>query len=41
MKTNSKSDIAFLWDESFFWGLMAYNALKSNGLPFELYAQMT
>ena len=36
MKTNSKSDIAFLWDESFLWGLMAYKALKSNGLPFEL-----
>ncbi len=36
MKTNSKSDTAFLWDESFLWGLMAYKALKSNGLPFEL-----
>ncbi len=36
MKTNSKSDTAFLWDESFLWGLMAYKALKSNGLPFKL-----
>ena len=28
--------IAFLWDESFLWGLMAYRALKAAGLPFEL-----
>ena len=28
--------VAFLWDESFLWGLMAYNALKATGLPFEL-----
>ena len=28
--------IAFLWDESFLWGLMAYRALKSACLPFEL-----
>ncbi len=28
--------VAFLWDESFLWGLMAYNALKSNGLSFDL-----
>ncbi len=27
---------AFLWDESFLWGLMAYEALKKNSLPFEL-----
>jgi len=27
---------ALLWDESFLWGLMAYKALKANGLPFEL-----
>ena len=27
---------AFLWDESFLWGLMAYKALNSNNLPFEL-----
>lgn len=26
---------AFLWDESFLWGLMAYKALRSNNLPFE------
>ena len=36
METNSKSNVAFLWDESFLWGLMAYNALKSNGLSFKL-----
>ena len=29
-------NVAFLWDESFLWGLMAYKALKANGLPFEL-----
>lgn len=29
-------NVAFLWDESFLWGLMAYNALRDNGLPFEL-----
>ncbi len=28
--------IAFLWDESFLWGLMAYRALKTAGLPFRL-----
>ena len=28
--------VAFFWDESFLWGLMAYNALKAVGLPFEL-----
>ena len=27
---------ALLWDESFLWGLMAYKALKANGLPFKL-----
>lgn len=27
---------ALLWDESFLWGLMAYKALNSAGLPFEL-----
>jgi len=32
----SKKDVAFLWDESFLWGLMAYKALKSNGLSFKL-----
>ena len=36
METNSKSNVAFLWDESFLWGLMAYKALKSNGLSFKL-----
>jgi hypothetical protein len=39
-KTNnlarSDSKIAFLWDESFLWGVMAYRALKSACLPFEL-----
>ncbi|MEW6602343.1 MAG: BPL-N domain-containing protein, partial [Nitrospirota bacterium] len=28
--------VAFLWDESFLWGLMAYKALKAYGLPFDL-----
>jgi hypothetical protein len=28
--------IAFLWDESFLWGLMAHKALKAAPLPFEL-----
>lgn len=41
MKKNSTSDgpdgrVAFLWDESFLWGVMAIHALRSNGLPFEL-----
>ena len=31
-----KNKVAFLWDESFLWGLMAYKAMKANGLPFEL-----
>jgi hypothetical protein len=30
------SKVALLWDESFLWGLIAYKALKSNNLPFEL-----
>ncbi len=28
--------VAFLWDESFLWGLMSYKALRGNGLPFDL-----
>lgn len=41
MRTNSRSDalggrVAFLWDESFLWGVMAYKALRAAGLPFEL-----
>ncbi len=32
----SQGCAAFLWDESFLWGLMAYNSLKSLGLPFDL-----
>lgn len=28
--------VAFLWDESFLWGLMAYRALKGLALPFDL-----
>ncbi len=32
----SRLKAAFLWDESFLWGLMAYNSLKSIGLPFDL-----
>jgi hypothetical protein len=35
MKTGSKN-AAFLWDESFLWGIMAYKALKGLGLPFDL-----
>ena len=31
-----KNKVAFLWNESFLWGLMAYKALKANGLSFEL-----
>lgn len=39
MRTNSRSDprdgrVAFLWDESFLWGVMAYKALQAAGLPF-------
>jgi hypothetical protein len=30
------SNVAFLWDESFLWGLMAYKALKKINLPFDL-----
>lgn len=30
------SAIAFLWDESFLWGLMAYKTLKALCLPFDL-----
>ncbi len=38
MKKNSKfkEGVAFLWDESFLWGLMAYKALKAIGLRFDL-----
>jgi len=31
-----KNKSAFLWDESFLWGLMAYRALKGCGLRFDL-----
>lgn len=33
---DSRANVAFLWDESFLWGLMAYKALKANNLSFEL-----
>ncbi len=36
MKITKPQGAAFLWDESFLWGLMAYKALKGQGLPFEL-----
>ncbi|MDP2278298.1 MAG: hypothetical protein Q8K51_08755, partial [Nitrospirota bacterium] len=36
MKSSKLKPAAFLWDESFLWGLMAYKALQANGLPFEL-----
>ncbi len=35
-KGAGKSTIAFLWDESFLWGIMAYKALREAGLPFRL-----
>lgn len=28
--------MAFLWDESFLWGLMAYKTMRGLGLPFDL-----
>lgn len=31
-----KANTAFLWDESFLWGLMSYNALKACNISFEL-----
>ncbi len=36
MKAIKQKGAAFLWDESFLWGLMAYKALKGLGLPFDL-----
>ncbi len=35
-KGGQRGGVAFLWDESFLWGLMAYRALKGLGLPFDL-----
>jgi len=35
-KGGPRGGVALLWDESFLWGLMAYRALKSCGLPFDL-----
>ncbi|RJR20717.1 MAG: hypothetical protein C4581_03060 [Nitrospiraceae bacterium] len=32
----STPKVAFLWDESFLWGLMAYKALTGLSLPFDL-----
>ncbi len=29
-------EVALLWDESFLWGLIAYDSLKALGLPFEI-----
>ncbi|MFI5295406.1 MAG: BPL-N domain-containing protein [Thermodesulfovibrionales bacterium] len=43
MKTSSNpeksttSKVAFLWDESFLWGVMSYKALRANGLSFDLF----
>ncbi len=31
-----KTHIAFLWDESYLWGIMAYNVLKGLSIPFDL-----
>jgi hypothetical protein len=36
IKDVSKRACALLWDESFAWGLMAWRALKEEGLPFDL-----
>ncbi|MBU4321249.1 MAG: hypothetical protein KJ739_09210, partial [Nitrospinae bacterium] len=36
MKSEKLKPAAFLWDESFLWGLMAYKAMKANGMSFEL-----
>lgn len=38
MRKSSAADkpCALLWDESYLWGLMAFNALKAAGLPFDL-----
>ncbi len=33
---DKESSVAFLWDESFLWGLMAYKSLKGINLPFNL-----
>jgi hypothetical protein len=33
---SSRSSVAFLWDESFLWGVMAYKALEAAGLSFDL-----
>lgn len=35
-KGGYRGGVAFLWDESFLWGLMAYRALEANRLPFGL-----
>jgi len=35
-KDVSKRACALLWDESYAWGLMAWRALKEEGLPFDL-----
>ncbi len=36
MQDSKTSNVAFLWDESFLWGLMAYKALTGLALPFDL-----
>ena len=36
MMHSSKKGAALLWDESFLWGIMAYETLRKLGLPFEL-----
>ena len=35
-KGGRRGGVAFLWDESFLWGLMAHKALKGLRLPFDL-----
>jgi putative intracellular protease/amidase len=34
--SDSLKPCALLWDESFLWGLTAFEALKAAGLPFDL-----
>lgn len=34
--SDSLKPCAFLWDESFLWGLTAFDALRAAGLPFDL-----
>ena len=35
-RERASAKVAFLWDESFLWGLMAYKSLRANRLSFDL-----